>query len=199
MKNLGKRSVLGAGLLGFLLILSACASSAFKAEVNRFHQLSAPEGEAAIIVPAEGNEGGLEFNSYAGMIGARLDGLGYHSAAGADPDIVVTIGYGAVPDPNYRPSSEPTLGIGIGGYGSHVGGGVSTSVDLSDSSQVYHRHFLTLLIDDAKTGARLYEGSANGYAKGANMPGVMPLLIEALFEGWPGASGTTNTVTIDPK
>jgi len=31
------------------------------------------------------------------------------------------------------------------------------------------------------------------------MPGVMPLLIEALFEGWPGASGTTNTVTIDTE
>ncbi len=202
MKNLGKRSVLGAGLLGFLLMLSACASSGFKAEVSQFHQLGAPAnpaGEGLIIVPAEGIDGGLEFTNYAGMIGARLDVLGYHAAADAEPEIVVTLGYAALPDPGYRPRSGPTIGIGFGGYGSNVGGSVGTTVDLSDNSTMYHRHFLTLVIDDAKTGERLYEGRASGHAKGANMPGVMPLLIEALFRDWPGISGATTTVKLETQ
>ena len=199
MTNLGRHSVLGAGLLGLMLVVSACGSSTFRADVNRFHQLSAPNGEGAIIVAAEGIESGIEFNTYAELIGARLEGLGYNAAGSNQPDIIVTLAYAALPDPSYRPSSGPTIGIGIGGFGSNVGGGVSTTVDLGDNDTIYHRHVLTLLMDNAASGERLYEGSAQGYAQGANLPSVMPLLVEALFEGWPGASGSTNTVKIETE
>ena len=71
MTYLSKHSVLGAGLLGLMLVVSACASSTFRADVNRFHQLSAPNGEGATIIAAEGIESGIEFNTYAEMIGAK--------------------------------------------------------------------------------------------------------------------------------
>ncbi|MEE8206068.1 MAG: DUF4136 domain-containing protein, partial [Nitrospinaceae bacterium] len=95
--------------------------------------------------------------------------------------------------------SGPMLGFGIGGYGSHVGGGVSTSVDLSDRDIIYHLHYISLEITEAKTGARLYEGSARGYAAGSRLPKLMPVLIEALFQDWPGPSGATTTVKFDPQ
>ena len=193
-----KRAV-GVMLAGLLLMLSACASNSFKAEVSRFHQLPPPGGEVTVIVPAEGVLDSLEFNTYARPIAARLDFLGYREAAGVEPEIIATLGYAAMPDPGYRPPSGPTIGIGVGSFGRHVGGGVSTTVDLSDTKAVYYRYFLSLVLTDAKTGERLYEGSVTGYAKGPNLPGVMPLLTEALFQDWPGPSGTTTIVKIDPQ
>ena len=194
-KNICRTS--GLGLL--VLLLAACGTTGFRTEVSRFHQLPAPSGEAAIIVPAENIEEGIEFNTYANLVGDRLDALGYRAAVGASPDIIVTLGYGATADPSYRPPSGPRLGIGIGGYGSHVGGGVSTSVDLSDRDLIYNLHYISLVITEAETGARLYEGSARGYAAGSQLPELMPLLIEALFQDWPGLSGATTTVKFDPQ
>lgn len=185
-------------ILGLLvLLLGACGSTGFRAEVSRFHQLPAPSGEAAAIVPAQDIVEGIEFNAYANQVGARLDALGYRAAAGEPPDLIVTLGYGATADPGYRPRSGPTIGFGIGGYGSHVGGGVSTAVNLSGRDRVYYLHYISLVITEAETGTRLYEGSAQGYAEGSQLPELMPVLIEALFQDWPGPSGATTTVKFD--
>jgi len=178
-------------------MLGACGTSGFRAEVKRFHQLPPPAEETLQIVPAANLDAGIEFNSYAEQVGERLGALGYRSALEGAPDLVVTLDYRARPDPSYRPAAGPMVGFGIGGYGSHVGGGLSTAVDLSDSDRIYHLHTVSLVIAEADGGNRLYEGSAGGYALGSQLPQVMPLLIEALFRDWPGASGTSNTVKLD--
>ncbi|MCH8173339.1 MAG: hypothetical protein IIA70_08555 [Proteobacteria bacterium] len=94
-------------ILGLLvLLLGACGSTGFRAEVSRFHQLPAPSGEAAEIVPGKDIVEGIEFNAYANLVGARLDALGYRATAGEPPDLIVTLGESEAASPLRSPFAE---------------------------------------------------------------------------------------------
>lgn len=180
-----------------LLALAGCASRGFEAEVTRFHQMAVPSGQKVAVEPAEEmQQRQIGFGAFAGLIAERLEREGYRRARGGEPDIVATVAYGSEPAPGYRAGSGPRLGIGFGGFGSRVGGGVSTSVPL-DNPDLYYRHWLSLVLADARTGRRLFEGTSSGFAKGPDMLSVMPLLADALFQAFPGQSGETITVKFD--
>ena len=189
----------GAILIAVLgLMLSACSTSGFRADVSRFHQLAPASGESFQVIPGANVEDGIEFKSYLGLLVDRLGTAGYQPSFTAPPQYQMFLDYGSRADPNYRPRSGPTIGIGIGGFGSHVGGGVGTTIDTSDNDGIYYLHSVNLVINDAKTGQRLYEGTASGYGKGG-INNVMPYLLDALFADFPGPSGTTNTVKLDTQ
>lgn len=179
--------------------LSACATSGFKAEVSRFHALPPAENQTFQVIPGANVEDGIEFKSYLGYLVDHLSAAGYRPAFNEAPQYQVFLDYGSRPDPGYRPSSGPIIGIGIGGFGSHVGGGVSTAIDAGDSSDVYYLHAVNIVINDAITGQRLYEGTASGYGRGAAIQNVMPYLFDALFQDFPGTSGTTDIVKLDTQ
>ena len=192
----GQRAILAVTLA---LAISACSTSGFRAEVSRFHQLTAPAGETFGITPGANVEDGIEYKSYLGLLVERLSAQGYAPALSAEGDYQVFLDYGSRPDPGYRPPSGPVIGIGVGGFGSHVGGGVSTAIDTSDTDAIYFLHSVNVVINDAGTGQRLYEGTAAGHGKGSAIAPYMRLLLDALFQGFPGASGTTNTVKLDSE
>ena len=85
------------------------------------------------------------------------------------------------------------MGIGVGGFGGNVGGSVSTSVGLGENrgETVYARR-VSLVLEDATSGERLYEGRAVSVGKSGDLARVMPHLLEALFDNFPGTSGTSN-------
>jgi len=78
-----------------LLSLGACATP-FQADVSRFQQLPAPEGQSfSIATKNEDLKGGLEFAQYAGLVSTQLQELGYVQAAkGTSSDLVVNLNYG---------------------------------------------------------------------------------------------------------
>lgn len=103
--------------------VSACAAPGFRAEVSRFQQMPAPQGQSFFVVAQdEGNAGGLEFAHYASLVADQLARVGYRPAATADgADFIVKLGYGVdqgreriVREPGFV---DPFWGPGWGGHG----------------------------------------------------------------------------------
>lgn len=183
--------------LALTFLLGACTAPGFRAEVTRFHEIDEPRGERIAIQPAEGLEAGLEFQNYAAQLEQYFASYGYLPVQDGAPQLSATFGYFAEADPNYYRASGPVLGIGFGGGGRHVGGSVASAVDLSgDGDEIFFRHTITLVISEAGSGKRIYEGSASGHTRGEYMPGMMPKLLAALFINWPGPSGTTEIIKL---
>lgn len=78
-----------------LLSLGACATP-FQADVSRFQQLPAPQGQTFSVATNNPDlEGGLEFATYAGLVAEQMQEVGYLPAANAnEADLVVNLNYG---------------------------------------------------------------------------------------------------------
>ncbi len=63
-----KRKAISILAPALMLTLAACATP-FKADVSRFQQMPAPQGQTFIVKAADpANEGGIEFGQYAAMV-----------------------------------------------------------------------------------------------------------------------------------
>ncbi len=78
-----------------LLSLGACAAP-FQADVSRFQQLPAPQGQSFSVATNNPDlKGGLEFATYAGLVAEQMQRVGYVPAASAsDADLIVNLDYG---------------------------------------------------------------------------------------------------------
>lgn len=104
-----------------LLSLGACATP-FRANVARFQQMPAPQGQSFAIQAADPRlQGGLEFAQYAALVSQRLTALGYQPAAGGrNASLVVNLDYGV---DNGSEKVVTTPGLGYGGWGGGWGPG----------------------------------------------------------------------------
>src|SRR5690349_20842290 len=96
------------------LALSACAES-INTTVSRYQAMPTPQGQTFYVVPAGGmaNNGGLEFQRYAGIVAQQMQARGYTPAANAQSaNMVVQFGYG-VDRGQVRYQSDP---FGYGGF-----------------------------------------------------------------------------------
>ena len=200
--------------------LSACATG-LPTEVSRFQAMPAPQGQSFVVVPAEGEKGGLEFSQYAGLVSRHLTALGYGEAPSREAaSFVVELGYGVDdgrqrvvvrPDPfgprygfGYRrPFHYSRFGY-FGRYRSpfyygwddpfFYGGGY----DRVDAYTVYTSH-LDMDIRRTADGQALFEGRAEARSTEADLPELVPNLIEAMFTDFPGRSGETVRITVPPR
>lgn len=182
-----------------LLALAGCATAVPPVEVTRFHTpalASLLPGTAYRIAEEAGLVG--ETLSYRTAVDAELRRQGFVPAAnGAAAPLLVRVsltrserrGDGASPVSVGVGGSTGNYGSGVGvGIGLNLGGGPRRWVDLA----------LAVRIDDAASGAALWEGRAQT-AIPAKAPGAQPSLAAAklaaaLFGGFPGESGTTISV-----
>ncbi len=199
-------------IAGVSLALAACAST-FKSDVARFHNLPQTGGESFTIVPKDpAKVGSLEFEQYAGMIRAHLTDLGYHAVAD-NPDIMVNVDY-YVSDGDEKIQSRP--GYGYGGYGyanpfygfghyGHFGhsgyfGSGAFGYPYYSSGGSYYSYTVyakRLEMNMVRAGGEvIFEGRADSTGRDNHLPEVMPLLIQALFTGFPGENGVTEQVRI---
>ena len=84
-------ALLGVAALG----LAACASS-ITSTVSRYQAMPAPQGQTFFVVPGGGmaNNGGLEFQRYAGLVAQQLQARGYAPATSPQTaSMVVQLGY----------------------------------------------------------------------------------------------------------
>ena len=221
-----KRALLGLAAPVALLAMSGCASH-FTANVSRFQQLPAPQGQTFRVEPTDPRDrGGLEFATYANAVAGHLAQVGYRPAApGGSADMIVQVGYG-VDHGQQKVTTSPGFDCGWGGWGGWGGGfggwgggwggyggwgrggwgwggpgwgGWGGGWGCPDvESYTIYSSFLGMTITRAD-GARLFEGRARAHSTTDDLTQIVPNLIDAMFTGFPGNSGQDIRITIPPK
>lgn len=189
--------------------LAACASPKYVvSDVTRHHSLPrAPSGETFAVVPVEEDQDeSLAFSAYADLISQRLSGLGLRSfnSESPNPDLVVTLSWdieGPSPDIKSR-NSGFGYGFGFGNRSSHFGYGFGgPSENRTSTKQMFVRRVEVVIYDGNTYGTenpqRVFEGSAVSTGSNGQIDPVMPYIVQAIFEQFPGASGETKTVRVE--
>lgn len=208
--SLFKKISLIAAPFAAIIALSGCASP-FRADVARFQQMPAPQGQTFAVVADDPElSGGLEFSRYADLVAGELSQFGYVRAS--DPGsatLIVRLDYdvdrgrekirstGFYHDPFfYRPYGFHHHGQFIHGFHDPFLFGPRFA-DI-DSYTVYTSD-LTMKIDRAGDGKRLFEGTAMAQSSSNKLTYLVPNLIEAMFTNFPGQSGETVRISIAPE
>jgi len=205
------RKIIATAFASAALILVGGCTQSFKADVARFQQLPAPQGESFTIVADDPHlSGGLEFQQYASLVAQKLGGVGYVQAGDpASAKLIVRMRYDVDngrervrstnfgPDPFYR-------GYGYGYWRSPYywgfydpflfGGGYQ---DIQ--SYTVFTASLDLKIDRAADNQRLFEGKAEAQSLSNRLTYLVPNLIDAMFVNFPGQSGETVKITVAPE
>ncbi len=203
--------------LAALLMVAACATP-FQARVSRFQQMPAPSGESFRIEPADPHKAGsLEFASYAKQVEQRLSAQGYAQAAeGAKPTLTVKLDYG-VSDGREKVVSRPGFvsnrfaygSYGPYGYWPYYRGYYGSPYWGSfydpfwgspwDYPEVYsytvYKSFLDMEIRRTD-GAPVFEGRAEADSREDDLTKLVPNLVAAMFDNFPGRSGETVKVKV---
>ncbi|MGE4321557.1 MAG: DUF4136 domain-containing protein [Sphingobium sp.] len=194
-----------------LVALSGCTTG-FKADVARFQQLPAPQGQSFIVVADDPKlAGGLEFAHYADLVGQRLAQTGY--VASSDParaDLIVRVAYDVdngrekvrstgFADPYYGGWGWRGRWARPWGYGFYdpwlFGPGGYNDV----SSYTVYTGDLSLKIDRAADKLRLFEGKASAQSLSNKLTYLVPNLIDAMFTNFPGQNGEEVKITLPPE
>lgn len=219
--SLQKKLLALAAPLAMMGGLNACATG-LPTQVSRFQAMPAPQGQSFVVVPAEGEKGGLEFSQYANLVSRHLSGLGYQEAGSREAaSFVVELDYG-VDEGRQRVVSRPDpfppsygYGYGYGGrrpfysrygyFGRHrspfyygwddpffYGGGFGR-----DRIETYTVYTSDLELDiRSRDGQPLFEGRAQARSTTDDLTALVPNLIEAMFTDFPGRSGETVRITV---
>lgn len=190
-----------------LLGLSACATP-FKANVSRFQQMPAPQGQTFYIEPTDARDrGGLEFQQYAGLVGQRLAAQGYQPASSrGSASLIVKLDYG-VDNGHEKIVTRPGTGFGrpwgpwghsrwAWGWNDPFWWGPWDYPEID--SYTYYVSHLEMTISRAGNGERLFEGKARARSRTDSLPQLVPNLVEAMFTNFPGRSGEEVKITIPP-
>lgn len=194
---------------GFLFILVAallvtgCAAR-FEADVTRFNDMAAaPAGQSvAVVAKRQDFDKSIEFERYASEIQNRLLAEGFTAPRdGEAPVIFAEVDYGVGQGkPALRDNDNPvSVGVGVaGGSRGGLGVGLSTGFGIGGGSSApsYMRYF-TLILSRADDGRRIFEGRVVSEGKSTDIAKVMPLMIDAMFENFPGANGETRSISRD--
>ena len=199
-------------LIGLPVLLAAslaACSTPFKADVSRFTvPLPAPQGQSFAVVPDDPRlAGGLEFATYANVVAAEMEQLGYTRASSPESaDMLVRFDY-RVDNGRERVRTDPGVGFAGGPWGrwGPWGGGFGGwGFGFNDPwlggpnvrSYTIYTSGIELKIDRAADGQRLFEGKAEAVSRSNRLPRLVPNLVDAMFTDFPGNSGETVRITI---
>jgi hypothetical protein len=193
-----------------LLALSACATP-FRADVARFQQMPAPEGQSFIVQTNNPKlQGGLEFSQYAAMVAEQLRSKGYQQASTPQSaTLVVNVDYG-IDNGQTKVVTRPGYGYGYGGpwgpwgwggwgYRSRFMWGWDDPFWYPDvESYTMYTSFLEMTINRTRDGERVFEGKARAHSVDDSLPRLVPNLVTAMFTNFPGRSGEEAQISIPP-
>lgn len=186
------------GLL--LLLLSGCASSV-DCKVTSTHTLNAPQGEMVLLVYKDASKtSGPEFRHYAAEMTPVLSRIGYRPVAAGPADLIFEIQYGVGPG-REELSRLPRCSMRYHFRPYEPGGPLYYGMQCFDSEieiREQYVHFLELKV--RRTDAEqtiVYEGLVHGLDASADLPAMMPYLIAALFDEFPGVSGQVRSVSVE--
>lgn len=193
-------------------VLAACATP-FEARVQSFQMMPPAQGQTFLVQPGDPKRDGLEFQSYAQLVSAELQRLGFRPAAGQGADLVVSVDFGAGPG-RERVATRPGMGsswgspwgwYGRGWYGRPTywgsfydpfwGGGWN---EPEVYSFTVYPAFVEVDILRASDKTSLFEGRAETTTRENNLPANMPKLVTALFTDFPGDPARSKVVRVQP-
>lgn len=196
-----------------VLALLASCTNALNTQVSRFNNLPPPNGQTiAVVADDPALAGGIEFNHYRRIVEDRLAAVGYRPVSGAQgAELIARFDYGvdsgrerirSTPgfrDPFWSPwyGYGPRFGYrryGAWGYGWH-----DPFFDNEIESYTVYTSGVSLKINRAADGYRLFEGEAEAVSTSNRLQYLVPNLVEALFTGFPGNSGETVRITVAPE
>lgn len=195
-----------------LLALSACASPKYVvSDVTRYHTVGAQfSGQTfAIVASNPEQEQSIAFRQFGDQLNNRLSALGLRQYAGNTgpdgADYVVTLGYDVIgPTPDVRSrGSNFSVGFGYSNFNRPwgYGAGYDPFMDnYTDTRQMFTRR-IEVNIYQGKTYTsgpkqRVFEGRAISTGLNGAIEPVMPYMLDAVFQDFPGRSGGTRTVSV---
>lgn len=209
---MSKRAVLDHGrrvwavwLAAALLALSGCAST-LSARVTSYQQWPVDvQGEYYRIVPSPEQSCNLQFGAFADMLRAAIGPTGLVEAPGAaQARFEVRMEYDNpvrqvwVQRYNDGYLNDGWMGPAFGGYyggWSRWGGGIFYSPSVVTAPMNVYRNTLTVIISDRQeNGKEVYRATAVHSSEVENLDAVMPYLMEAIFDGFPGNNGQTREI-----
>lgn len=204
-----------------LVALAGCATTKYVvSDVTRYHDLrESPQGKTfAIVALDDDQESSFAFRQFGDLINQRLSALGLRQYTGGGgptaADYVVTLRYAV-----YGPSADVRtrwsgfsgrFGFGYGyGFGSHWGRGPFGYWGYDpfwddryniDTRQLYTRrvevNFYRGATYNAERKERVFEGRAVSSGTNSQVEPVMPYILDAILQDFPGRSGETRTVNV---
>lgn len=208
--------------LGFVLLavawLSGCANTTITSNVERFHRLPVPAAARTFAIqPAEGQAGSLEFAGYADAIARKLETYGWRQVtADKAPEYFVAFAYGidnGETSTGFMPVLQQTGGGTANTSGTFNAGGTAGSFNSTTTTMptfslgsvpvrtTEYTRLLSIVISEAgavpssaSAPNRVFEGRARSRGSISQLSPVMPYLIDALFQDFPGQSGKSLTV-----
>jgi hypothetical protein len=188
-----------------------------RSQIAVFHDLpEAFSGTTFTMLPLKDQEGSLEHKTYEQAVRQELNAKGFKDSPLEQAEVVVVLFYG-IDTGKQIVSSYPIIGqTGVassstfgtvqryGGLGTYSGtttytpryGVVGTDV----TSHTQYTRFLNVDLLDKKTLAegkikKLYEAKVVSTGSSSQLPAVLPTMVKALFEDFPGKSGSTRNST----
>jgi hypothetical protein len=218
-----RRKILAVAAPVALLLTGACTEP-FRADVSRFQMMPPPEGQTFTVQASDPRLQGIEFQTYAELVGSRLTALGYRPGEPGHSSLIVTMSYDVdngheqiVTTPGFGPAwgwgPYGAWGVGYrhgprGFRGRYYGRGFYYGWDdpfwyspfgyPEVNSYTYYVSRLDLKIRRAADGQTLFEGRARARSTDHSLPHLVPNLIDAMFTGFPGRSGEDLMITIPP-
>lgn len=195
----------------FLLVLFGGCAKYVETNVSVFHEFNTPERSATYaLIPSREQVENLEFQTYAKLIKAEMARYGFRESSKADARYGVYLSYG-IDGGREVFSSVPVYGhTGISGIytsGKTDTQGIYTGVTLvtprydvvgsqSRSDTVYNSFLYVDILDlsVAQAQRKVYEGRVSGKSETPFLGAVMPIMVQSVFEEFPGTSGMTRTL-----
>ncbi len=199
----GLRGIWLMWLAAAALLLSGCAST-LSARVTTYQQWPVGvQGEYYRILPSGNQAGNLQFSAYADMLRAAIGATGLREAPyGSEPRFEVRLEYGnpvkqgwvqRYEDPFFYPG-WPAFGGYYGGWGGW-GGGIFYAPRVVNVPVEIYRNTLTVVISDrTMQGREVYRATAVHSSQSDSLDEVMPYLMQAIFDDFPGNNGQTKVV-----
>lgn len=209
------RAIVGAMIA---LLVSGCASIQIEASV--FHDLS-PTAQSLkyAVVPVPDQEASLEHKSFLDLVRTELNNRGYIETPKAEADVYVFLFYGITTGSErvssypihgrtgtqytYIPAPLPPLGrlpayssgttISIPTYG--VVGTATSSETIFESYLLLHMVDRAESLKEGKVKRR-YEAKVLSIGSSSQVAVTVPAMINALFQDFPGKSGSTRRVDL---
>ncbi len=199
-----------------LLSLTGCAGLV-KSNIAVFHELpEAYPGTTYATLPLKDQEGSLEHKAYAQLLKQELNARGFREVPIDQAEVVVVLLYGidtgreliySIPIFGQTGVSSSTTSGTVHSYGSYgTYSGTTTYmptygiVGAAPVSQTQYTRFLKLDILDKKALSeqnikKLYEAKVISRGRTGQISEILPTMMKALFEEFPGKSGRTRTST----
>jgi len=196
---------MGVWLAAVLITLGGCAST-LSARVTTYQQWPiGAQGEYYRIVPASDQSGNLQFAAFSDMLRASIGPIGLREAVdGVQPRFDVRMEYGNPVKQTwvqryndgyfYDGWMGPAFGGYYGGWGRWGGGVFFTPSVINVPVNVYQNTLTVTLSDQEDGGREVYRATAVHTSETDNLDSVMPYLMQAIFDDFPGNNGQVREV-----